>query len=179
ALYDTLLGSDDEWVGLGVVYDAYGRLDEERTNLGWRLRGRANTAITYGDTDQLPFTERFFLGGTSILRGFDFRGVGPIDDGFSEGGQTLLAASLDLFYPLIRSPIPGTLEERDVLRAGIFADVGVLGDDEFEADPDEVRASVGFTLGFVVPIPITLSFGFPIREEEEDLNRTFSLSFFI
>ena len=37
--------------------------------------------------------------------------------------------------------------------------------------------AVGVSLGFLVPLPIALSFGFPVIEEDEDLTRTFSISF--
>ncbi|MHC4891889.1 MAG: BamA/OMP85 family outer membrane protein [Planctomycetota bacterium] len=176
-VFDSIFGSDDEWVELVGIFDQYGRIGREGEDWGWIFRARANTAVPYGDTEQLPYTERYFLGGNSIMRGFDFRGVGPIDDGFAEGGQTLLASSVDLRYPLVRSPIPGTLENQDVIYAGVFADAGVLGQDSFDVDLDQFRVSVGVSLGFLVPLPIALSFGFPVVEEDEDLTRTFSISF--
>jgi outer membrane protein insertion porin family len=177
--YDELLGSDAEWADLSGRYDHHGRLDEQGADFGWRFRARGAVAVPYGDSENLPYTERYFLGGSNLLRGFALRGVGPIDDNFAIGGETYLASSIDLFYPLIQSPIPGTLEDRDVLRIGVFTDVGVLGPESFELDLDDTRISAGFTFGFVVPIPITLSFGFPLRSEEEDLDRVFSLSFFL
>lgn len=179
AFYDELVGSDAEFYKLTGTYDYYGRLDEEGANYGYRLRARAGVASPYGDTDSVPFTERFHLGGSSIMRGFAFRGVGPLDDNFAVGGETYVATSVDLFYPLSRQPIPGTLEERDVLRIGTFLDAGLLGTDDYSLDFEDLKLTTGITFSVVVPIPITISFGFPIREEDEDLERVFSLNFFI
>jgi outer membrane protein insertion porin family len=179
SIFDDTLGSDAEWFALSADYEHFGRLDEDGSDWGWRLRSNFGTAIPYGDTETLPYTERYFLGGVSVLRGFQFRGVGPIDDGFAIGGETSVTGSVDLFYPLVQAPIPGTFEDRDVLRAGVFADAGILGQGPFEVPADELRMSAGFTIGFLVPIPLTLAFGFPVIEKEGDLRRTFSLSFFI
>ncbi|QDU68888.1 BamA/OMP85 family outer membrane protein [Engelhardtia mirabilis] len=178
-VYSNLWGSDGDWSELTGLFEKYGRFDPIESTWGYRVRTRAGVAQTYGDTDNVPFSQRFFLGGSSLMRGFALRGVGPIDDGFSIGGETYVAGSLDVYYPLVRQPIPGTLEERDVLRIGTFVDAAILDPDEFQLDPNELRVSAGFTFGVLVPIPITLSFGFPVRAQDEDLERVFSLNFFI
>jgi len=41
------------------------------------FHGRAQFVAPFGDTQAVPFFERYFLGGDQDLRGFDIRGVSP------------------------------------------------------------------------------------------------------
>ena len=43
--------------------------------------GRIGTVSPYGSSDEVPFYDRFYLGGPESLRGFEFRAIGEIDDG--------------------------------------------------------------------------------------------------
>ena len=43
---------------------------------------------------------RFFLGGTTTLRGFGMWGVGPHESGYSLGGEIYWAVGLHLYHPL-------------------------------------------------------------------------------
>ena len=61
---------------------------------GWRLSGGLGISQAYGDTDDVPYTERFFLGGYKTLRGFDFRGASPVFLTGS-GARIVPVASLD------------------------------------------------------------------------------------
>ena len=44
----------------------------------------------------------------------------------------------------------------------------MLDPDEFSLDFDELRISTGFLFGISFPVPLTFSFGFPLREGEGD-----------
>ncbi len=64
------------------------------------LRNVLGYATGFGG-DELPIFERFFLGGGSTLRGFNFRDVGPKDEfGFPLGGSSSLLFSTELSFPL-------------------------------------------------------------------------------
>jgi len=174
---DPALGSDFEYATLQLDYDLVGTFHEEEGIFPiYRLRLLAGTSVPYGDTDDLPYTEREFLGGSRRMRGFSFRGVGPNQRGHPIGGETILYASGEYLWPLVTQPIPGTTRRVEVIRWGLFADAGLLDPDSFSADLDEHRFSVGFLLGMVQPIPLTLNFGFPITRGDGDRRRTFSFT---
>jgi outer membrane protein insertion porin family len=149
-----------------------------------------NTGVTnpYGDTDEVPFSERYFLGGTRSLRGFDFREVGPFYQqpiqslpgqrrpGEALGGETYISGTFEFRYPLHSVVQPGTYQRLESLRGTIFLDYGILDPDAFELDPEELRASVGFGVGLAWPFPISLNFGFPIRSRDGDGERVFSFT---
>ena len=158
-------------------YDEFGDEDSLEVRDRWHFQFAGGVATPFGDTDTVPYSERFFLGGQSRLRGFRFRGVGPNENKFPIGGETLLFSTFEYRRPLVTATQPGTYREIETLHWGVFADVGVLGVDDFDFDPDEVRASVGFLFGLSVPLPISFSVGFPIREGEDDIGQR--IGFFI
>ncbi|XP_029038925.1 sorting and assembly machinery component 50 homolog B [Osmia bicornis bicornis] len=49
---------------------------------------------------KINIADQFFLGGPLNLRGFEMRGCGPRDDGYSIGGDAYWAAALHLYTPL-------------------------------------------------------------------------------
>lgn len=138
----------------------------------------AAVAQPYGSTDDIPYSERYFLGGARSLRGFDYRGVGPVDarTGFAVGGETSLSGTIEFQYPFRSEVQPGTYQRVESLRGTVFFDWGVLGVEPFDVDMQEVRASVGFGFGLAYPIPIILNFGFPVREQSGDDKRVFTFN---
>lgn len=176
-VHTDLLGSDFDFVSALLNYTQYGELGQGRRSPVYSLRLRAGVQVPFGDTDDVPYTERYFLGGSRWLRGFRFRGVGPNQNGFAQGGATMVAGSLEVLWPLVTQDRPELRRPLDVFRGGVFIDAGVLDPDAFEFDPEEVRLSVGVTIGMVQPLPIRLNFGFPLLEEEGDTKRTFTFTF--
>lgn len=135
------------------------------------VRGQLGWSEEYGDSDFVPLVERFFLGGTETLRGFDYQGVGPRDfNGDPVGGQMMWATSVEYRFPIVKR----------FLRGVFFWDSGALGrkwgDDEF----DKVRHSVGFGFRITLPMfgnrPFALDFGFPVVEEDQDDTRLISFT---
>ncbi|MEZ5980462.1 MAG: BamA/TamA family outer membrane protein [Planctomycetota bacterium] len=175
---DSVFGSDYDYVSFDGSYDLYGSFyeREETAVPGYRVRLRASTLLPYGDTDNVPYTERLFLGGSRLMRGFDFRGVGPNQRGHAIGGESMLAGSVEYLWPLLTQSLPGTARRTEVFRGGFFVDAGILDVDAFTLDPGELRLSAGFTVGMVAPIPIALNFGFPLIRDDGDRRRTFSFS---
>ena len=55
----------------------------------------------FGDTENVPYSERRFLGGLRTLRGFDRRGVGPNQSNFPVGGETYFHGTAELRFPLL------------------------------------------------------------------------------
>jgi outer membrane protein insertion porin family len=109
--------------------------------------------------DEVPLSERYFLGGPRTVRGFKYRDVGPKatrdivnPDGtvYTEyrprGGQTLLLAGAEYGIPL---GIPH-------IRLAGFFDIGSLAVDPYDLSCEELAWGSG--IGIRLDIP-----GFPIR----------------
>jgi outer membrane protein insertion porin family len=172
-------GSDFDYAGLEARYDVYGSLfdyEAEEVRPGYRLRFSAATLVPYGDTEDVPYTERMFLGGSRLLRGFAFRGVGPNQRGHPIGGESMLTGSAEYLWPLLSQSVPGTTRRVEVFRGGFFLDAGILDPEAFRLDVDELRVSYGITVGMVQPLPLALNFGFPLIDDDGDRRRTFSFT---
>ncbi len=65
-----------------------------------RLLLRADVGFTeYADFDALPSSIRFFAGGDSSVRGYDYESLGPVDaNGDVSGGPQLLVGSAEVDY---------------------------------------------------------------------------------
>jgi outer membrane protein insertion porin family len=155
------------------------------------LTGRIGWAHEFGDTDQVPIFERFFLGGHSTIRGFDYGEVGPRASGNPytnegreriiettangrgepTGGEGMWRARLEYGIPIAEPWIRGLC----------FSDMGNVTDG-FDRDlASKTRAALGvgvrFRIPYLGPVPIALDFAFPFRSERGDGERVFSFSF--
>ncbi|NBO92380.1 MAG: outer membrane protein assembly factor BamA [Planctomycetia bacterium] len=114
-----------------------------------------------------PVFERYFGGGFRSIRGFQFRGVGPQENGFKTGGTFMLLNSLEYQVPLRASD--------QVFLVG-FVDSGTVA--TRIQDFNDYRVSVGFGLRFTVPmlgpVPIALDFGFPVVSGQYDNKQVFN-----
>lgn len=178
ALYGAPFGGDWDFVHSDVDVDWFWPIgpDDEDVRPGVHLALSAGIADDRGGTRDVPYTERYQLGGNHILRGFAYRGVGPNLGGEPLGGETMLSGSLEYRHPLHSVTQPGTYKKVEVFHLTLFTDAGVLDPDPWRLDPSELRASVGFSLGMSFPIPISLNFGFPVASGEDDRRETFSFS---
>lgn len=172
------LGEDHDFVKSELSIDHYlplGPADQE-VRSRFLLSAGLGVAEPYGDSDTVPYSERFFLGGLSTLRGFAFRGVGPNVGDTAVGGLSMARASIEFRYPLHTITRPGGFDRIEMLRAHVFLDAGVMSEDSFELDLDEMRASAGFGIGLSFPIPLVFNFGFPLEKGDGDRRQTFSFS---
>jgi outer membrane protein insertion porin family len=177
-VYGGPLGGDYQYWRSEVGFDYYHKLGdpEEDVQPSYHFRGAFGVGLPFGDTSDVPYTERFFLGGYSNMRGWEYRGVGPNTGDTANGGQTMLNASLEYRHPLYKVTQPGTYKEVEVFNLVIFTDWGVLDSDTWQIDPSEFRGSVGFGFGLSYPIPLTFNFGFPVLEGDGDQTQVFSFS---
>jgi len=120
-----------------------------------------------------PIYEHYYYGGYSTLRGFDFRGVGPIDPatGVRVGGQVGALASVEYMFPITAD---------DMLRGVVFCDTGTI-QPSLSHWTDEYRVAPGFGLRITIPAmgpaPIALDLAFPVSHMHgDDIN---NFSFFI
>jgi outer membrane protein insertion porin family len=118
------------------------------------------------DLESVPLIERFYAGGRDSIRGFDFRGMGPHENGDPVGGEAYVLGTLEYSYPIFV----------EFLRGAFFWDIANLSPEiEFLAH-DKWRNTVGFGIRFLIPqlgnIPVKLDFGFPLTKEDEDERQT-------
>ena len=123
------------------------------------VSGRTGTLGKFdGDDANVPFFEKFFLGGPYNLRGWDYREAGPNVLGEPVGGNSFSYASLEY-----------TFKVADPLRFAFFYDGGFLRRGDFKFAPG--NASEGWHdnwgLGIrimVMGMPLRLDLGFPMSD---------------
>lgn len=175
-LYGGPLGGDNDLVKTELRYDYYRQLGSELDEIrsGIHIGLIAGVAAPFGDTDTVHYGERFFGGGSSHLRGFKFRGVGPYQGRYPLGGETMFGGTFEYRIPLYSTPIPGTSMRNEVFRLSLFSDYGIYDPDAWNLDPDEMRATMGFSLGMLQPIPLAFNLGWPISSSDRDETQVFS-----
>ena len=133
------------------------------------LAGRIGVADSLVGSEDVPFYERYYLGGLYSLRGYKYREIGPSQpllNGASGhepvGGDTYWFATAEYSTPII---------ER--LRFAVFYDIGMVYPGSFSFSPDPSRGpgydtgsyadnwGVGFRLNLPIG-PLRLDYGIPI-----------------
>jgi len=131
-------------------------------------KARLANVTAFNDKD-VKLSDRIFAT-PSDLRGFENRGVGPIDSGDHVGGNNLATLSLKSTFP---NPIPENLRATTFL----FFDMGnVWGADYSNSIPDssKLRASTGIALDLISPIgPLSFTYSIPISKASTDKEQNF------
>ncbi|MBV8878780.1 MAG: outer membrane protein assembly factor BamA [Planctomycetaceae bacterium] len=128
------------------------------------------TTFGYGSgmrqTEDIPIFERYYAGGRERPRGFNFRGMGPHENGDPVGGDALVIATAEYSYPIFV----------EFLRGAFFYDLGNLTPDFAGLRHEKWRNVVGFGIRFFIPqlgnIPVKLDFGFPLTKQQQDDRQT-------
>jgi outer membrane translocation and assembly module TamA len=101
------------------------------------VRVRAGT-LPSPDASRIPYSERYFLGGASSVRGWGRYQIGPItESGLPTGGRTLLEGSAELRFPLAGA-----------LGAVAFVDAGQVGADSWNFSTRDLRYAIGTGLRY-------------------------------
>ncbi len=125
------------------------------------LRARHGVMTEYGSSDYIPLQERFYAGGTSTVRGYRNRDIGPKvreyrcwGDHFAVGGNARVVYNLEAKYRVT-----------DIFRVYGFTDAGGVWADADDISLGDVNYSVGAGVGFNVPMlgPIRVDYGFPLN----------------
>jgi len=118
----------------------------------WRLLTRAEVGLALVDSvDDLPATLRYYAGGDSSVRGYDYQSLGPEgSDGDVIGGRYLVAGSVEVDYLF-----------RDSWRLAAFVDTGNAFDDRHM----ELKTGAGMGVRWQSPVgPIRLDLAVPLDE---------------
>jgi outer membrane protein insertion porin family len=168
------LGGDFDFTKLDARIHKFWTIDED-------FLGRKTVFSFRGDVgfipeeNEAPVFERYYAGGHSSFRGFQFRGIGPRGirndtGGLSDeaiGGRFKLLAGFEYEFPLFDEWVRGV----------VFTDQGTIAEDPTLSD---WRVSVGSGVRVKVPFlgraPLALDFAWPIQKESTDETRIFSFN---
>lgn len=118
----------------------------------------------------VPFYDRYFLGGPQTLRGFEFREVGPRDAATGEpiGGKSYGFLSLEYSLDIVKP-----------VRFALFYDAGFVNVDAYDFNPGGYNDNFGVGLRlFVAGAPLSLDFGIPLTTDKINQGGTqFNFSF--
>lgn len=140
-------------------------LIRERADHSGRHVVSASTRLGFTG-DDTPIYDRFYAGGFTSLRGFDFRGVGPVDGFVNVGGDFMWVNTIEYLFPLTAD---------DMMHGVVFCDFGTV---ESNVTINDLRISPGFGLRITIPAmgpaPIALDFAWPIHRADTDETQVFS-----
>lgn len=116
-----------------------------------------------------PVFENFFAGGLTSIRGFEYRGISPIEGGVRVGGEFSWVNSLEYNFPL---------SSDDMLHGAMFVDFGTV-EESVKLTSENFRVAPG--IGFRVHLPyaglgapLSFNWAFPVSTATGDLEQTFS-----
>jgi outer membrane protein insertion porin family/translocation and assembly module TamA len=101
----------------------------------------------------VPFFKRYFLGGSTTLRGWGRFEVSPLREGYVIGGLGFIDMSAEL-----RAPIRGALS------GVVFLDAGQVTEDSWTRDLFDLQTNTGVGVRYATPIgPIRFDFGYQLK----------------
>jgi outer membrane protein insertion porin family len=158
--------SDIPTVQTGVGVTLYKELFSEKF-IG-SAKGRLANVTAFNDKD-VKLSDRIFAS-SSDLRGFEQRGVGPVDSGDHIGGNNLATLSLKSTFP---NQIPENLRATTFL----FLDMGNVWGADYSnsiADSSKLRTSTGIALDLISPIgPLSFTYSIPLSKASTDKEQNF------
>ncbi|MFH1360003.1 MAG: outer membrane protein assembly factor BamA [Candidatus Omnitrophota bacterium] len=128
------------------------------------FRLQTGLANAYDDTEVVPIFERFFAGGSSTIRGYNERKVGPLDLITEDpvGGEGMLVGNIEYTIPLV-----------DFIKLAVFLDTGNVWAKLEDFGSGSFKSGTGLGLRIKTPIgPVSLDYGYPLSDEPGEEDRT-------
>ena len=158
--------SDIPTVQTGIGTTLYKQLLSENFIGSAKIRLANVTAL---DNKYVKLSDRIYPS-FSDLRGFEPRGVGPVDSGDHIGGNNLMTLSLKSTFP---NPMPEALRATSFL----FLDAGnVWGADysDLISSSSKLRSSTGVAVDLITPVgPLNFTYSIPISKSSTDKDQRF------
>ncbi|MBN8549393.1 MAG: translocation/assembly module TamB domain-containing protein [Deltaproteobacteria bacterium] len=128
------------------------------TRFSFAFSTRGASSWTYAGTQQIPITQRYYLGGRNSVRGYKENSLGPRgEDGSIVGGDMLLNANSELRYLLENN-----------LSLHLFLDAGNVFLRGYESSQYDLDYGAGVGMRFLSPIgPIGFDVGHPFNGQNE------------
>ena len=122
--------------------------------------GRIGTVSPYGSSDDVPFYDKFYLGGPESLRGFDFRDVSPRDEddpNESIGGNSYGLISFEYSFRIV-----------EPLGLVVFYDAGFVNESDYNFSFSNYASNWGIGARILLMgSPLKLDLGFPITTPDD------------
>ena len=160
-------GGDFDFGRLEAHYSRYFTTHTDSLDRKGILAFKARLANIFGDA---PFFERYYAGGISTIRGFDFRGVSPRVPSVISGSPTaigsdwLVIAGTEYSFPLIGED----------LRGAFFLDTAALEEGDYRVS---AGLSIRLKVPYLAPVPLSADFAWPLCRDDDDDTRVFSFYF--
>jgi translocation and assembly module TamA len=121
------------------------------------LRGELGTAAV-GDFDKYPNSLRFFAGGDSSIRGWDWKDIGPVDsNGLVIGGRHVLTGTLEYDHRVAEQWV-----------AAAFVDAG----NAFNDRPDKFYYGAGAGVRWLSPVgSVRVDLAWPFNKDNDEDTR--------
>lgn len=165
-LVGSFLGGNQEFYILRSGYTEYLTIHKKHQ---LEFQARLATSQAFGKTSTTPAYDRFFAGGLGTVRGYNYRRVGPQEDGEAVGGQTMALVNLDYTFPI---------PYLDAFRGVLFVDAGNVSADSYNVDFGDFAVSVGPGIKVKTPIgPLAFYYGLPVlNRDTKNKNGRFEFS---
>lgn len=122
---------------------------------------RAGSVAPFGQSDSVPFYDRFYLGGPDTLRGFDYREVGPRDSDTTARDEAVGGNS----YALVSFEYGFRIAEP--LGLVVFYDWGFVNENDFDFSMSNYADNWGVGARIMLMgSPLKLDLGIPITSPE-------------
>ena len=148
-----VLGGDSDYYRVELKGSQFFRVFETQTQV-LSLIARGGIIEEYGRSTDVPYYLKYYLGGPTDLRGFEYRDVTPKDSsGTPLGGKTYGFFSAEYSLDIV-SPI----------RVAAFYDAGFVNEKAYDFGPAHFNDDFGFGLRlFVAGSPLSLDYAVPIH----------------
>src|SRR3989344_1430835 len=165
-------GTDIEYYKLTYLAGRYWPLSKTFT---FKMKGELGYGNGYGDTDALPFYKNFYAGGSSTVRGFSSRSLGPRDTlppNDPIGGDQRVLVNAELLFPL-----PGSSTDNKSMRLSLFTDGGMVYGPGEKLDLGQLRYSAGLAFNWFSPVgPLSFSYAIPLNDKPGDRIESFQFT---
>lgn len=156
--------ADYRYYKLDLKYSIYHPISDKLT---FNIKTKVGLGKGLGD-QKLPFFKRYYGGGSSSVRGFNFNSLGEkYANGDVKGGNLSVLASASII-----SPIP-LMKDSKNMRISAFIDAGGIFSKTNDFAVNQIRTSIGLAFIWLTPIgPIGVYTTKPIKYKTGDQTRT-------
>ncbi|MBW5289287.1 MAG: Outer membrane protein assembly factor YaeT precursor [Candidatus Ruthia sp. Apha_13_S6] len=143
-----------------------------KNDLTLSLKGSLGLAQGY-DNKELPFFKRYYGGGSTSVRGFNFNSLGVkyVGSDKAKGGELSFLTSVSVISPI------KFMDDSKNMRISAFVDLGSISEKASGFDIDELRLSIGVAFSWLTPIgPLGFYAAQPLIEKSGDKTKTFDFT---
>ena len=158
--------SDDSYYKFRITNDMYFG-DVEKNNFFF-ISNKLGIADSF--KNNLKTTNAFSLGGLNF-KGFDYRGVGPIDNGIYLGGNNFYTSTIGYGGQFL-------FDKKDNINFRSFVTSGSIWGSDYSSNNDfKNRISAGISIDILTAVfPVSFSYAVPINKEDNDKVREFNFT---